>query len=206
MALAFADISFTPSVRDQQDRNGSGMYAKFLSPDRNGGDILTDHERQFIEARDGFYQATVSETGWPYVQFRGGPAGFLQVLDAKTIIYADLRGNRQYISLGNLTVNTKVSLILMDYARAQRLKVWGHVDVITPESSEWQALQTDAIPHKAERLIRITVDAFDWNCPQHIPHRLTAEEAGGELLALRDENQHLKAQLSLAQGQNFNPS
>ena len=130
MAYAFAEIAFTPSVRDQQHKNGSGNYAKFLSDERVGGHELGERERDFIERSDGFYQATVSETGWPYVQFRGGPAGFLQVLGPKTIAYADLRGNRQYISLGNLTEDNRISIIIMDYARAERLKIWGRAEVL----------------------------------------------------------------------------
>lgn len=199
MALAFAEISFTPSVREQQDQNGSGNYAKFLSNERIGGDRLTIRERDFIEARDGFFQATVSETGWPYVQFRGGTPGFLQALDPKTIAYADVRGNRQYISLGNLSANNRVSLILVDYARAERLKIWGHVDVITPGSPDWARFLSADIPPNSERVIRIHIDAFDWNCPKHIPHRLTSDEAGGEILALHNENQRLRAQLAAVQ-------
>ena len=191
MAYAFAKIAFTPSVREQQDKSGSDAYANFLSDTRSGGDILTDRERAFIEECDGFYQATVSETGWPYVQFRGGPAGFLQTHGDKAITYADLRGNRQYISLGNLTVDNRVALIIMNYARAERLKIWGRAEVEErPEKSDagW--------PDGAERRIRIAVEAFDWNCPRHIPRRLTEEEFGDEMALLRAENARLRAQLN----------
>jgi predicted pyridoxine 5'-phosphate oxidase superfamily flavin-nucleotide-binding protein len=191
MAYAFAEIAFTPSVRNQQDKNGFGSYAKFLSDERAGGDQLTERERSFIEGCDGFYQATVSDTGWPYVQFRGGPAGFLHVLGPNTITYADLRGNRQYISLGNLSEDNRISIIVMNYARAERLKIWGRVDVLDPScavSNTW--------PDGTERLIQITVEAIDWNCPRHIPRRLTAQEHGAELLALREENLRLRASLT----------
>ena len=194
MAYAFANIAFTPSVRDQQDRNGSGNYAKFLSDERSGGDVLTESERTFVEGCDGFYQATVSETGWPYVQFRGGPAGFLRADGPDTITYADLRGNRQYISLGNLAVDDRVSLIIMNYARAERLKIWGRATIEArpgDAGEDW--------PEGAERRIRIAVEAFDWNCPRHIPRRLTEEEHGGELAALRAENERLRN--ALAEGQ-----
>ncbi|MEL6617960.1 MAG: pyridoxamine 5'-phosphate oxidase family protein [Pseudomonadota bacterium] len=187
MAYAFADIAFTPSVRHQQDQNGSGNYAKFLTDDRSGGDMLSDRERAFVEGCDGFYQATVSETGWPYVQFRGGPAGFLRAAGPKVITYADLRGNRQYISLGNLTKDDRVSLIIMNYARAERLKIWGRAAV------EERPLDTETDwPDGAERRIRITVEAFDWNCPRHIPRRLTQEEFGSEMAELLAENQRLR--------------
>lgn len=190
MAYAFANIAFTPSVRDQQDKNGSGGYARFLTDDRSGGDILSDRERAFIQECDGFYQATVSETGWPYVQFRGGAPGFLRADGDNPITYADLRGNRQYISLGNLTADNRIALIIMNYARAERLKIWGRVAVEERPSfpvADW--------PDGAERRIHITVEAFDWNCPRHIPRRLTEEEFGGEMALLRAENQLLCKQL-----------
>ena len=190
MAYAFADIAFTPSVRDQQDKNGSGGYARFLTDDRSGGDILSDRERAFIQECDGFYQATVSETGWPYVQFRGGAPGFLRSDGDNAITYDDLRGNRQYISLGNLMADNRVALIIMNYARAERLKIWGRVRV-----EETQSDPAKDSPDGAERRIRITVEAFDWNCPRHIPRRLTEEELGGEMALLRAENQHLLKQL-----------
>ena len=191
MAYAFAKIAFTPSVRDQQDRNGSGGYARLLSDDRSGGDTLSERERAFIEACDGFYQATVSETGWPYVQFRGGKPGFLRVEGDNAIAYDDLRGNRQYISLGNLAADNRIALIIMNYARAERLKIWGRVEV-----KEKPANPATPWPEGAERCIRITVEAFDWNCPRHIPRRLTEEEFGAELALLRAENQQLRKHLS----------
>lgn len=196
MAYAFADITFTPNVRAAQDRNGSGSYAKFLTDERSGGDVLGPDEAAFIHARDGFYQATVSETGWPYVQFRGGMPGFLRVLDAKTIAYADLRGNRQYLSLGNLSGNDRVSLILMDYPNARRLKIWGRVRPIEPDHPDWINQPADLIPSGAERLMHIKVEAFDWNCPRHIPRRLTDVEAGGKIATLEDENTRLRAALA----------
>lgn len=190
MAYAFAKIAFTPSVRDQQKRNRSAISEKFLSDERSGGDVLSDRERAFIAQCDGFYQATVSETGWPYVQFRGGPAGFLRPGADNTVAYPDLRGNRQYISLGNLTADNRVCLIIVNYACAERLKIWGRVAVTDRSavpSSDW--------PDGAERVIRITVEAFDWNCPRHIPRRLTEEEFGQEMALLRAENRKLRKQI-----------
>lgn len=190
MAYAFAKIAFTPSVREQQDANGSGAYAGFLSDARSGGDLLSDRERDFIETCDGFYQATVSETGWPYVQFRGGTPGFLRADGDNTVVYADIRGNRQYISLGNLAVNSRVALIIMNYARAERLKIWGRAiaeELTADNETNW--------PDVAERRIRISVEAFDWNCPRNIPRRLTEDEFGDELAALRSDNAQLRRQL-----------
>lgn len=195
MAYAFADIAFTPNVRAHQERMGSGQYARFLTDERSGGDSLSQQEAAFIEARDGFYQASVSETGWPYVQFRGGPRGFLHVLDDRTLAYADLRGNRQYLSLGNLTGNDRVALILMDYPNARRLKVWGRVRVLeADEALTHRATARLMDTPGAERVIAIGIEAFDWNCPRHIPRRLTAEEAEWEITALRDEADRLRAE------------
>ena len=179
MPRAFAEIAFTPSVRALQEKQGSAdAYAKFLSPDIDGGDVLTAREAAFITQRDGFYQATVSETGWPYVQFRGGPRGFLNVLDANTIAYADFRGNRQYLSLGNISKEERIALILMDYPNQRRLKIWGRAAVtdIRDDPALVARLYNPAYPARPERAISITIAAFDWNCPSHIPKRYTREE------------------------------
>ncbi|MDU8942315.1 pyridoxamine 5'-phosphate oxidase family protein [Ovoidimarina sediminis] len=202
MALAFAEISFTPAVRRRQERHGSGSYARFLSDDRQGGARLGEAERAFIEARDGFYQATVSETGWPYVQFRGGPPGFLRAIDDRTIAYADLRGNRQYISVGNLDGNDRIALILMDYAHARRLKIWGRA-----ETFEAGGIGAGSPDPPAERAVIIHVEAFDWNCPRHIPRRLTEAETQTEIAALRRENAALKAEtLALSRAAKGSPT
>ena len=179
MARAFAEVAFTPSVRAAQERYGSASAGeRFLSDEIDRRDRLTEHEASFIRARDGFYLGTVSEDGWPYVQFRGGPAGFLRVLDEKTVAWADFRGNRQYLSAGNLGANDRVSLFLMDYPNRRRLKLWGRAQIV--DAAENPALVEALFPqgYKAipERAVMVTVAAFDWNCPQHIPERLTAEE------------------------------
>lgn len=201
MALSFAELTFTPSVRAEQERRGSAAgYAKFLSDERQGGDRLSMHEAAFLGERDGFYLSTVSETGWPYVQFRGGPAGFVKVLDERTIGYADVSGNRQYLSTGNMRANPRVALIAMDYPNARRLKLWGRVRIIeaedNPEAAE--VLRPQGSTARIERLVLITVEAFDWNCPRHIPRRLTVEEFAGETLELRKEVERLKAALAQA--------
>ncbi len=205
MARSFADIAFTPKVRAiQEDQGSARAYAKFLAPDAAPGDRLGEREAAFVAARDGFYQATVSETGWPYVQFRGGPAGFLNVLDDKTVAYADFRGNRQYISTGNLTGDDRISLILMDYPNRRRLKIWGRARLVDAgdDPALVARLQVDGYRGRPERAVVITVEAFDWNCPQHIPQRFTLEEleAGlaplrAELASLRAENARLEAGL-----------
>ena len=205
MSRAFTKIAFTPSVKAAQSLYGSrAAYARFEAGD-DTGDTLTPRETEFIQARDSFYQATVSETGWPYVQFRGGPAGFLQVLDERTIAYADFRGNRQYLSVGNLNTDDRVTLILMDYPNRHRLKIWGQAQVIHgSENPEWLArLEMPGYRAQVERAIIILVEAYDWNCPQHITPRFTEAEIAAaatgmqqELAELKAENAKLKTALS----------
>jgi len=203
MARAFTEIAFTPEVLAAQDRLGSARaYAKFQEPDEERRDALGPQERAFVEARDGFYQATVSSSGWPYVQFRGGPSGFVKALDGKTLAYADFRGNRQYLSVGNLEGNDRVSLFFMDYPNRRRLKVWGRVKLVdaADDPALIEALFPKGYRAAPERAVLITVEAIDWNCPQHIPQRLTAAELQpqlapllAELEQLRAENDRLKA-------------
>lgn len=197
MARAFATIAFTPAVRSQQHRKGSAdAYAKLLSDDVVYRDELGPEEIDFITARDGFYQASVSQTGWPYVQFRGGPAGFLKVLSAQTLGYADYRGNRQYISAGNLSGNDRLSMILMDYPNRRRLKLWGRARLIEGDDHPaiLDQLHDPSYRARPERAVMITVEAFDWNCPSHIPQRLTVDETHQEIAALRRENEALRAE------------
>lgn len=179
MARAFAEIAFTPSVRAAQERYGSAKAGeRFLSDEIDRRDTLTENEASFIQARDGFYLGTVSEDGWPYIQFRGGPAGFLRVLDEKTVAWADFRGNRQYLSAGNLGANDRVSLFLMDYPNRRRLKLWGRARIVDAADNPGLVEALFPAGYKAvpERVVAVTIAAFDWNCPQHIPQRLTAEE------------------------------
>lgn len=197
MARAFAEIAFTSNVRDRQTEEGSrASYARFDAPDVDRGDRLTEIESSFIGERDGFYQATVSETGWPYVQFRGGPRGFLKVLDEKTIAYADFRGNRQYISSGNLSGNDRVSLILMDYPNRRRLKIWARARQIDAKSDPdlMETLKPEGYRALPERAVVLTVKGFDWNCPAHIPQRYTLEELAPDILALKNRIADLEAE------------
>jgi len=195
MPLAFADIAFTPLVQAEQDRRGSARaYGKFLSPDRWGGDRLGPEEAEFLSARDGFFQASVSETGWPYVQFRGGAPDFIKVLDDKTIAYADYRGNRQYISAGNLAHSPRVSLIAMDYPNQRRLKLWGEAELIDPEPEPEFLSSLLVGKEKVDRIVMIRVTAFDWNCPRHIPQRFTLDELAPDFDVLRDRLAELEAE------------
>lgn len=195
MARAFAKLAFTPTVQSIQKQQGSAeTYQKFLENEAEQANKLTNREIEFISERDGFYQSSVSETNWPYVQFRGGPKGFLKIIDEQTIAYADYRGNRQYISTGNLTTNNRTSLILMDYPNRRRLKIWGEVNIIEPSSNPTLISNLHDETYRAlpERVIQITVKAFDWNCPQHIPQRLTLEELEPHIQPLREEIKKIK--------------
>jgi predicted pyridoxine 5'-phosphate oxidase superfamily flavin-nucleotide-binding protein len=138
--------------------------------------------------------ATVSETGWPYVQHRGGPPGFLQVLDAHTLAFADYAGNRQMVSVGNAAVNDRVALILVDYAQARRLKVLGHVRVVELDAEAAKAAPA-APGARVQRMMHIDVAAFDWNCPQHIPRRFEAEDVQRALQERDDEIRRLRQAL-----------
>ncbi len=180
MPHAFADIAFTPSVKAEQQRDGSRAgYARSFE---GGADVFNDRlgeaETEFIGAQRSFYMATVSETGWPYLQHRGGPRGFLKVLDDKTLAFADYAGNRQLISVGNLAGNDRVALILMDYAQRVRLKLLGRLAVreLAPGDPWTQNLVDAAYRARPQRAMVISVEGFDWNCPQHIPVRIDAED------------------------------
>ncbi|MCO6411460.1 MAG: pyridoxamine 5'-phosphate oxidase family protein [Thiogranum sp.] len=178
MARAFARIAFTPKVQAAQTRMGSrGAYR---AAETGAAEVveLSPWEIAFIGARDSFYQGTVGENGWPYVQHRGGPAGFLKVLGPQTIGYADFSGNRQYISLGNLDGNDRVILFLMDYPGQRRLKIWGRARLIDEDAEPELVARLESPDYRArvERGVIITVEAFDWNCPKHITPRFTERE------------------------------
>jgi hypothetical protein len=173
-----SEILFTDAVRAAQERFGSREKGDRLRAHGPANDTLTDAEREFIQARDGFYLASVSESGWPYVQFRGGPAGFVRALDGKTLAYPDFRGNRQYISTGNMEHDGRVALLFMDYARPARLKLLGRARVVDAAQAPQLArrLQLPDYRARVERAVLIAVEAFDWNCPQHITPRYSAAE------------------------------
>ncbi|CAD6879018.1 Flavodoxin reductases (ferredoxin-NADPH reductases) family 1 [Methylomonas albis] len=198
MPTAFADICFTPSVKAAQSLYGSRQANRGFELSEDARNSLGEREAEFIAERDSFYQATVSESGWPYVQHRGGPKGFLKVLDDRTLGFADFRGNIQYLSVGNLNANDRISLILMDYPNRRRLKIWGRVRIVheSDEPDLIEKLEVATYRARVERGIVIYVEAYDWNCPQHITPRYTEAEIEGLLGPLREENRLLKAQAS----------
>ena len=180
MANRFAEIAFTPHVLALQERHGSRRaYANQAKSAEPGSlDEIGDDERAFIESRDSFYLSTVSEAGWPYVQHRGGPIGFLRVVDSHTLGFADLAGNRQYVSLGNLETNDRAALFLMDYPTQTRLKILAHAKVVERETDPAlvERLAVPGYPGKAERAMLFAVEGLAWNCHQHITPRFTVAE------------------------------
>mgnify|MGYP001335225690 FL=1 len=200
MNSRFAQIAFTAAVKRLQVLDGSrASYAR-----GEAGGILTDPlgagEAAFIGERDSFHMATVSETGWPYLQHRGGPKGFLKVLDAHTLAFADFQGNRQHVSEGNLAGDDRVALILMDYANRRRLKVLGRARVVDAQEDPGlvQSLADPGYRAKVERAVVIRVEAFDWNCPQHITPRFSETELEPVVEPLRARIRELEEQLRFA--------
>jgi hypothetical protein len=188
MARAFAKISFTHNVQAVQTEMGSRTAYRAAELGDTETVALSEFEQTFITERDSFYQATVSQNGWPYVQHRGGPAGFLKILDEQTIGYADFSGNRQYISVGNLRGDDRVSLLLMDYPGRQRLKIWGRARVVSERSEPalLSKLEPTDFRGPVERGIVIRVEAFDWNCPKYITPRYSQREVEALLAQARE--------------------
>ena len=207
MPYGFLDIASTPSVRAAQRAMGSDRVYRNFKGDRTF-DRFTPNEAAFIAARDSFYMATVSETGWPYVQHRGGPRGFLKVLDETTLAFADYRGNRQYISVGNLAATSRAALILVDYAAGARLKIYAHVEAVAMDNDLAALFADPDYSAKPERIFVLRLAAFDWNCPQHITPRFTKAEVTAAMTPLRDrlaaleaENEQLRTRLASSRGE-----
>lgn len=175
MATKYLDLTFTDAVRRAQKHYYGRAATIKDAPER---DPLTRAEAEFIAARDSFYLGTVSESGWPYIQHRGGPPGFLRVINETTVAFADYTGNRQLLSTGNVSVNDRVALFLMDYKHRERLKILGHARI--EDARAHQELVTQLADPKmrsrVERLVFIDVVSFDWNCPKYITPRYPLEE------------------------------
>lgn len=195
MSYGFLDIAITPSVKAAQEANGAAELWSDFKGNRTF-DRFTENEAAFIAERESFYMATASETGWPYVQHRGGPKGFLRMLDDRTLAFADFRGNRQYISVGNLAADNRASLILMDYAGRRRLKIYARIETKSlkdnPELAE--AVATSGYRAKAERAMLLHLEAFDWNCPQFITPRFTESEIAQALAPVNQRLDQLEAE------------
>jgi hypothetical protein len=208
MAHDFLDIAATPSVRAAQAANGSA--ALWSEPKlHKESDRFAAAEKEFIATRDSLYMATVSESGWPYVQHRGGPVGFLHVIDDTSLAFADFRGNRQYISLGNISANDRVALLLMDYLNRRRLKIYARTEVkdLKADPDLAKILSLTGYRAKPERAFLLRMEAFDWNCPQHITPRFTQQEIETALSPVRmrmaqleAENKMLRENLAIIKG------
>ncbi len=200
MSHPFLATVLTPAVLRAQ----AAAYGRAAPvPPSTGPDPLGAQEEAFIARRDSFYLASVNTDGWPYLQHRGGPPGFLRVLDPHTLGFADLSGNRQLLTTGNVSANDRVALFLMDYARRERLKLIGHAEVVAAKDDP--ALAAELAPagvavRLIERVFRIRVAGFDWNCPNYITPRFTAGEVERAAAPLRRRIAELEAALAAARG------
>jgi uncharacterized protein len=176
MGRAFAKVMFSEAAKRLQEQHGSRAQYERLEERGESGNALGPMERDFIARRDSFYIASVTEDGWPYMQHRGGPKGFLRVLEGKMLAFADYAGNKQYITAGNLVTNDRVALFLMDYPHEARLKVIGHARAVERDRELEARVRLEGDDAKVERVVVIEVVAFDWNCSQHITPRWTEEE------------------------------
>ncbi len=206
MTKSFGSLVFTPLVKQLQERYGSRRQYERLEDSDRSRPGLGPEESEFLADRDTFYMATVGETGWPYIQHRGGPRGFLKVIDANTVAFADFRGNKQYITAGSLLNDNRVALIFVDYPKQLRLKILGRAEIFEGDSAkDWIGKVADP-GYKAaiERVFVIHVEAFDWNCPQHITPRYTEDQiremlgpAEKKMQELQNENERLKKEIAL---------
>ncbi|MEO8177162.1 MAG: pyridoxamine 5'-phosphate oxidase family protein [Sphingomicrobium sp.] len=204
MSNGFLDVATTPSVLAAQAANGSaGLYDNVVA--KRPSNRFSQTEAMFISARDSLYMASVSENGWPYVQHRGGPPGFIKLIDETTLAFPDFRGNRQYISLGNIAAENRAALILMDYPRRRRLKLYGRIEARDLAADPDLAARLSLPDYRAviERAFLLRLEAFDWNCPQHITPRFTEAEIAAasapltqRLAELEAENAALRAEIA----------
>jgi uncharacterized protein len=201
MAKGFMDIATTPSVEAAQIANGSREFNAEMAA-RRVFDRFDEDAIAFIATRDSFYIATVSETGWPYIQHRGGPPGFLKVLDERTLGMADFAGNRQYLTVGNLAASDKAALFLMDYRRRGRMKIFARAEAVDlslqPELAA--RLATPGYRARIERGLLFRLEAYDWNCSQHITPRYTIAEVEQAVAPLREQLQALEAENAALRG------
>jgi uncharacterized protein len=202
--MSFGSLVFTPIVKELQERYGSRKQYERMTNSGATHTHFTDFEIEFLAERDSFYWATIGSTGWPYVQHRGGPKGFLKVIDSQTLALADFRGNKQFISTGNLLTDNRVAMILVDYPQQARLKILGRVDVLDGEKAAPWLKRVEVPGYKVviERVFVVHIEAYDWNCPQHITPRYTAEEIRDavhdveeKLHSVQKENEELRQEI-----------
>ena len=205
MVKNFAEIAFTDVVKKLQEKHGSRRgYERMERFSKVDG--LTDHEMSFIQNRDSFYLASIGAKEFPYIQHRGGPKGFLKVLDSKRLGFIDFTGNKQYVSVGNMETNNNVSLIMIDYPSRRRLKIFAKVEVVElKENPElYDLLNLEDYKFRPERMMMFHIEAYDWNCPQHITPRYTIDEINEAfspqkeyITKLEEEIEKLKDQTNL---------
>jgi predicted pyridoxine 5'-phosphate oxidase superfamily flavin-nucleotide-binding protein len=195
MTGRYLENHFTPQVLEAQEQYYGRSQQITPQPER---DLLTEEEVAFIAQRDSFYMATVASNGWPYIQHRGGPRGFLKVLEPNVLAFPDYRGNRQLLSTGNIASNNRVALFLMDYPRRERLKLMGYARVVDArEDPELAAQVTEpGMLKSVERIFRVEVVSYNWNCSQHITPRFTEEEVREATKPLLERIAELEAQLA----------
>jgi len=196
MAKNYGEIAFAPAVKALQERLGSRRsYARMERDTYVDG--LTENETTFITNMDSFYMATIGANGYPYIQYRGGPKGFLKVLDVKRLGFIDFRGNMQYISAGNIATNNKVSIIMVDYPARQRLKIFAQANIVELADNPdlYESLDLEGYDFRPERMMVFDIEAYDWNCPQHIIQRYTLEEIQEAFASQREEIAQLKAEI-----------
>lgn len=196
-----SDIAFTESVKALQSRNGSRSQYARMEQGSGWQTKVTDDLQDFLSHLDMFYLGTASRTGQPYIQYRGGNPGFLKVFDESTLGFADFAGNRQFITLGNLSENPQAFLFLIDYVHRRRVKIWGTARVVEDDTALLTRLHDPTYPGRVERAILFTISAWDVNCPQHIHPRLPQQEILPLLEQLREENRQLKTELARLQSQ-----
>jgi predicted pyridoxine 5'-phosphate oxidase superfamily flavin-nucleotide-binding protein len=200
-----SDIAFTPAVKNIQTAKGS--RASYAKVERGGWRThVTPDLAEFLARLDMFYLGTSSAKGQPYIQYRGGSPGFLKVLDERTLAFADFGGNRQYITLGNLSENPKAFIFLIDYANQQRVKLWGSARVVEDDAELLGRLSDPDYPGKVERAIVFTIEAWDINCPQHIQKRFSQQQVEPLIEQLQQRITDLEAQLAQRQGHAPSPS
>jgi len=171
-----SDIAFTDAVKAQQTRMGSRRAYSHMEDSQGWPTTITPELEQFITARNSMYLATANAAGQPYIQHRGGPPGFLRVLDERTFGFADFAGNKQYITLGNIQENAKAHVFLMDYAHRRRIKIWGELSAVEGDAALNARMKPEGYKARVERVMLIKINAWDVNCPQHIPMKIDAED------------------------------
>jgi predicted pyridoxine 5'-phosphate oxidase superfamily flavin-nucleotide-binding protein len=191
-----SDIAFTPAVKDVQSRRGSRKIYEKVEARGGFQTLVTEDLAAFLAEVDTAYLATANADGQPYAQHRGGPKGFIRVIDEHTIGFADFAGNRQYISTGNLAENSKAFLFLMDYENRRRIKIWGRARIVEGDATLLARLMPNGYSARAEQVILFEVDAWDINCPQHIPQKFNAADVAAAIRRLEAENSRLKQQIA----------